>query len=117
MIMEIKKQITYDDFFAVDIRVGKIISAEVFAEARKPAYKLQIDFGAEIGLKRSSAQITTLYATEELVGKQIVAVVNFAPKQIATFISEVLVLGVVQSDGVVVLLETEGDVELGSSIS
>jgi tRNA-binding protein len=117
MIMEIKKQITYDDFFAVDIRVGKIISAEVFAEARKPAYKLQIDFGAEIGLKRSSAQITTLYVPEELVGKQIVAVVNFAPKQIATFISEVLVLGVVQSDGVVVLLETEGDVELGSSIS
>ncbi|HET9135313.1 MAG TPA: tRNA-binding protein [Candidatus Kapabacteria bacterium] len=115
--MEIKKQITYEEFSAVDIRVGKIISAEVFAEARKPAYKLQIDFGKEIGIKRSSAQITTLYAAEQLIGKQIVAVVNCAPKQIATFISEVLLLGVIQGGGAVVLLETERNVELGSSIS
>lgn len=94
--------ITFDDFAKLDIRAGTIISVEDFPEARKPAYKLTIDFG-EAGIKKSSAQITNLYSIEDLLNKQIVAVVNFPPKQIGPFISECLVLGVYNEQGVVLL--------------
>jgi tRNA-binding protein len=97
--------ITWADFEKVDMRVGTIISAADFPQARHPAYQLTIDFGPEMGTKRSSAQITKLYKKEELVGKQIIAVVNFPPKQIANFFSECLVLGVVGPEKEVVLLQ------------
>ena len=109
--------ITYDDFLKVEIRVGKIIKAEEFHKARNPAYKLEIDFGKDIGIKKSSAQITKLYSIDELVGRNIVAVTNFPPKQVADFISEVLVLGVVLDNGEVPLLQVDGDVPLGMRIS
>jgi len=108
--------ITYDDFEKVDIRVGKIISAEDFPEARKPAYKLTIDFGEEIGVKKSSAQITTLYKREELVGVQVAAVVNFPPKQIGPFISEVLTLGFADENGDIVLISPGKEVPIGGKM-
>lgn len=94
---------TFDDFMKLDIRVGTIIEAKVFEKAKKPAYKLQVDFGEEIGIKKSSAQITNHYSTEDLVGKQVLAVINFSPRQIANFMSEVLVLGTYSEGGVVLI--------------
>jgi len=108
-------QITYDDFEKVDIRVGKIIKAEDFPKARKPTYKLWIDFG-NFGVKKSSAQITKLYRKDDLVGRLIIAVMNFPPRQIADFISEVLVLGVVLDNDEVVLVHPDSDVPLGKRI-
>lgn len=104
--MNIKELISWQDFEKIDMRVGTIVQAEVFAKARKPAYQLLIDFGADLGLKKSSAQITNLYQPQDLIGKQIIAVVNFPPKQIANFISECLVLGVLGLNGDVTLLTT-----------
>ena len=105
--------ITYDDFARVDIRVGVITRAEPYPEARKPAYKLWVDFGAEIGEKRSSAQITRHYTPETLIGRQVMAVVNFPPRQIGKVMSEVLVLGVPDAEGEVVLLTPDQAVPLG----
>jgi tRNA-binding protein len=107
--------ITFDDFAKIDIRVGEIIKAEVFEKARRPAYKLLVDFGEEIGIKKSSAQITALYKVEDLIGKQVLAVVNFPPRQIADFMSEVLVLGTYSKDGVV-LIQPERAVEKGDKL-
>jgi tRNA-binding protein len=107
--------IDFDDFLKVDMRVGRIVAAEDFPEARKPAYRLTIDFGAELGTKRSSAQITN-YAREELEGRLVVAVVNFPPRQIGPFMSEVLTLGASDEAGNVILLAPDADVPLGSRI-
>jgi tRNA-binding protein len=105
--------ISYADFEQVDIRVGRITRAEAFPQARKPAYKLWVDFGAEIGEKRSSAQITKHYTLDGLIGRQVMAVVNFPPRQIGPVLSEVLVLGVPDAEGEVVLLSPSQDVPLG----
>ena len=94
---------TFEDFMKLDIRVGTIIKADNFEKAKRPAYKLQVDFGEEIGIKKTSAQITNHYTTDDLIGKQVLAVVNFPPKQVADFMSEVLVLGT-YSDGGVILI-------------
>lgn len=107
--------ITFEDFSKIDMRVGEIIKAEVFEKARRPAYKLWIDFGEEIGIKKSSAQITDLYNIEDLIGKQVLAVVNFPSRQIADFMSEVLVLGTYSKDGVV-LIQPERIVEKGDKL-
>ncbi|HEX3703016.1 MAG TPA: tRNA-binding protein [Vicinamibacterales bacterium] len=105
--------LSYGDFLKTDIRVGRIIDVQDFPEARKPAYKLRIDFGAAIGVRRSSAQITRHYSKVDLANRLVVAVVNFPPKQIGPFISEVLTLGVPDADGEVVLLVPQLDVPLG----
>jgi tRNA-binding protein len=105
--------IAFDDFMNVDIRVGRVIDVLDFPEARKPAFKLFIDFGDEIGVKKTSAQITKHYTKDTLMGRQVVAVVNFAPRQIGPFMSEVLTLGVPDEDGEVVLLQPDKDVPLG----
>ena len=108
--------ISFDDFLKVDIRVGRITRAEPFPEARKPAFKLWVDFGGEIGEKKSSAQITKHYALEELVGRQVLAVVNFPPRQIGPVKSEVLVLGVPDEEGEVVLIGPGHGVPLGGRL-
>jgi tRNA-binding protein len=109
-------QISYDDYLKVDIRVGRIVQVDDFPKARKPAYKLRIDFG-ELGVKTSSAQITTHYRKEELQQRLVIAVVNFPPRQIADFFSEVLTLGVIQAEGDVVLVGPDRDVPLGLRIA
>jgi len=109
-------QITYDDFLKVDIRLGRITRAEPYPEARKPALKLWVDFGPGIGEKRSSAQITHHYRPEELVGRQVLAVVNFPPRQIGKLRSEVLVLGVPDAEGEVVLIGPGHEVPLGGRL-
>jgi tRNA-binding protein len=106
-------RISFADFERVDIRVGRIVAVEEFPAARKPAYKLQIDFGSEIGVKKSSAQATKHYSRAQLLNRLVVAVVNFPPKQIGPYMSEVLTLGVPDGDGGVVLLTPERDVPLG----
>lgn len=105
--------ITYNDFTKVDIRVGTIIQVDEFPKARKPAYKLLIDFGSEIGFKRSSAQITVHYTPNNLLGKQILAVINFPEKQIGTFFSQVLTLGVTDEKGDIILVEPKSNVPNG----
>jgi tRNA-binding protein len=108
--------ITFEDFKKVDVRVGKILEAEDFPEAKNPSYKLKIDFGPEIGIKKSSAQITKLYKKDELKGRLILAVVNFPPKQIANFVSEVLVLGVPDKNHDVVLVRPDKEVDIGVNL-
>ena len=106
---------TFDDFMKLDIRVGTIIEVNEFKKARRPAYQLKVDFGEEIGIKKSSAQITDIYKIEDLVNKQVLAVVNFPPRQIADFMSEVLVLGTYSKDGVV-LIKPDKHVENGDKL-
>ena len=108
--------IAFADFEKVDVRVGRVIKVEAFPEARKPAYKLQIDFGPEIGVKKSSAQLTTYYRMDELEGRLVLGVVNFPPRQIGPFMSEVLTLGVPGPDGGVVLIAPERDVPIGGRL-
>ncbi|WP_407677006.1 tRNA-binding protein [Peredibacter starrii] len=108
--------ITFEDFLKVDIRIGTIISANPFPEARKPAYQLLIDFGGTIGKKKSSAQITTQYSLDELVGRQIAAVVNFPPRQIGKFMSEVLTLGFPNENGEVILFSPDKAVPNGARL-
>ena len=109
-------QITYDDFLKVDVRVGTITRVEPFPEARKPAYKLYVDFGPEIGERKSSAQVTHHYTAEDLVGRQVAAVVNFPPKQIGPFRSEILVLGFPDAGGEVVMIEPNRPVPDGGRL-
>jgi tRNA-binding protein len=109
-------QIVYADFEKVDVRVGTVLAAETFPEARKPAFKLTIDFGAEIGVKRSSAQITVNHRLEDLVGRQVLAVVNFPPRQIGPFMSQVLTLGVPDARGEVMLISPAGPVPDGGRL-
>lgn len=108
--------ISWDDFVKVELRVGRILSAEVFAEARKPAYKLLVDFGPELGQRKSSAQITQLYKPEELIGKLVVAVINFPAKQIGPIMSQCLVTGFHNADGHVSLCVPEHEVPLGTKL-
>ncbi|MGB7317412.1 MAG: tRNA-binding protein [Planktotalea sp.] len=106
-------EISFDDFMQVDIRVGRVIHAEPYPEARKPAIKMQVDFGGDLGIKKSSAQVTAHYTPEALIGRQVMAVVNFPPRQIGKFMSEVLVLGVPDEKGEVVLIAPDQDVPAG----
>ncbi|RZJ02411.1 MAG: tRNA-binding protein [Brevundimonas sp.] len=108
--------IAFDDFLKVDVRVGQVLAADAFPEARKPAYKLTIDFGPDLGVKKSSAQITTHYTRDELVGRKVAAVVNFPPRQIGPFMSEVLTLGFPDAKGEVVLIGVDREVEIGGRL-
>lgn len=113
--MAMKEIITFDDFAKIDIRVGEVVAAEPFEKVKMPAYKVWVDFGDEIGVKKSSAQITECYEAGELVGKQVLAVVNFPPKQIKDFMSEILILGIYASQGVV-LIEPQQAVNKGDKL-
>ena len=115
-MMTAPSTITFDDFLKVDVRVGRIVEVRPFPTARKPAYQLEIDFGPQIGRRRSSAQLTQRYTAEDLVGRQIMALINFPPRQIASFFSEVLVLGVPDTEGNVVLIEPQAEVPLGGRL-
>ncbi|WIY68956.1 tRNA-binding protein [Aquidulcibacter paucihalophilus] len=109
-------QIAFDDFMKVDVRVGEVLAVDPFPEARKPAWKLTIDFGPDIGVKKSSAQITIHYTREQLLGRKVAAVVNFPPRQIGPFMSEVLTLGFPDAAGEVVLIGVDRDVPLGGRL-
>lgn len=109
-------RIAFDDFLKVDVRIGQVVAADAFPEARKPAFKLTIDFGPDIGVRRSSAQITAHYTREELVGRKVAAVVNFPPRQIGPFMSEVLTLGFPDAAGEVVLVGVDRDVPVGGRL-
>ena len=109
-------EITFDDFLRVDIRIGTIVEAELFPEARKPAFRLKIDFGPAIGVKKSSAQIVDRYSLEELAGRQVAAVVNFPPRQIGKYMSEVLTLGFADEEGAVILFAPDRKVPDGSRL-
>jgi tRNA-binding protein len=111
----VKKETSFEDFIRVDIRIGTITEVKEFPKAKKPAYQILIDFGT-IGIKKSSAQITELYTKEKLLGKQVIAIINFNPRQIANFISECLILGVYNKDGHVVLLQTSQPIKNGEQI-
>jgi tRNA-binding protein len=108
--------ITFDDFLKIDIRVGTVLDVEDFPEARRPAYRLRVDFGPEIGVKKTSAQLPALYTKAELVGRQVAAVVNFPPKQVGKFMSEVLVLGFPDAEGRVVLIQPERAIPNGGRL-
>ena len=108
--------ITWDDFEKVELRIGTIIEVTDFPEARKPAYKLRVDFGVEVGVRKSSAQVTDLYCKEELIGKQVLAVTNFPPKQIGPFLSECLVTGVQTANGEVTLVRPDAKVDNGERL-
>ena len=110
------EEISWNDFMKVELRVGRIVEAEIFKEARKPAYKLQVDFGPELGVRKSSAQITALYQPDELVGRLVLAVVNFPKKQIGPLLSECLVTGFHNADGDVALCVPDLDVPLGTRL-
>ncbi len=116
MTQEPAPRIAFDDFLKIDVRVGRVIAAEPFPQARKPALKLTIDFGPGIGVKRSSAQITANHRPEDLVGRQVLAVVNFPPRQIGPFMSEVLTLGVPDAAGEVMLIGPDREVPLGGRL-
>ena len=109
-------EISWSDFEQVDLRVGTIVAVEDFPEARKPAYRVQVDFGPEVGIRKSSAQITDLYTKEDLLGKKVIAVINFPPKQIGPFMSECLVTGFYREDGSVVLAVPDRDVPDGAKL-
>jgi len=109
-------EISFDDFMKVDVRVGRVVRAEPFPEARKPAIKMWIDFGDELGEKKTSAQVTVHYDPDRLVGQQVMAVVNFPPRQIGPFMSEVLVLGFPDADGAIVLARPDQDVPVGGRL-
>jgi tRNA-binding protein len=109
--------ITWDQFTAVEIRVGTVIHVETFPEARKPAYRITVDFGGEVGVRRTSAQVTTIYSPDELIGRQVVGVVNFPPKQIGPMMSEFLLTGFHREDGAVVLAVPERDVPNGARLA
>jgi len=115
-MVAVAETIAFDDFMKVDVRVGQVVRAEPFPEARKPAYKLTIDFGPDVGVKRSSAQITRHYTPEQLAGRKVAAVVNFPPRQIGPFMSEVLTLGFPDAQGEVVLVGVDRDVPNGGRL-